>query len=91
MDIKITEKTDNTLKAKITGASHQSLNLLQSELLKDKDVTFAAYRIDHPLMEEFSLIVKTHSKDVSKIISSANNSTIKKLKDFKKELLAAIK
>ncbi|PIO00028.1 hypothetical protein COT72_02570 [archaeon CG10_big_fil_rev_8_21_14_0_10_43_11] len=91
MEFKIESKSKNSLKATIVNGTHKSLNLLQSELLTDKGVTFAAYRHEHPLTEDFTFIVKTQTKDAQTSVGSAANSAIKKVTEFKKELLSAIK
>lgn len=49
LKIKVLKKTANELKIEIEGAEHGLCNLLQKNLLEDKNVDMAGYDIPHPL------------------------------------------
>lgn len=49
LKIKVLKKTANELKIEIEGTEHGLCNLLQKNLLEDKNVDMAGYDIPHPL------------------------------------------
>ena len=57
--IKIIEESKNKVVFNVKGKTHGFCNILRKELLKDKHVKIAAYRIDHPLVNESEIMVET--------------------------------
>ena len=49
LKIKIISKSGKELKIELEGAGHGLCNLLQKQLLEDKNVEMAGYDIPHPL------------------------------------------
>ena len=49
LKIKIISKSGKELKIELEGAGHGLCNLLQKQLLEDKNVDMAGYDIPHPL------------------------------------------
>ncbi|MBT0160282.1 DNA-directed RNA polymerase subunit L [Candidatus Bathyarchaeota archaeon A05DMB-2] len=49
MKVKVLKKTGNELKIEIEGSGHGLCNLLQKNLLEDKNVDMAGYDVPHPL------------------------------------------
>jgi len=60
--IKILEISDKELEFELEGEGHTLCNLLRKVLLEDKDVTFAGYRIEHPLIGKPKMYVRTNGK-----------------------------
>ncbi len=57
-------------------------NLLQKELLRDKNVTFAGYCCPHPLETKMIVTVITSGKSPREIMISAFNNIIAKLDEL---------
>jgi DNA-directed RNA polymerase subunit L len=64
MEVKVLQKTKNELKIEIFGEDHTFCNLLQSILLRDKNVEIAGYDQPHPLIRSSIVYVRT-KRDVS--------------------------
>ncbi len=62
MKVKLIEKSKNELKVEVQGEGHTLLNLLQSELLADKNVEMTGYTVPHILVDAAILYVKTKGK-----------------------------
>jgi DNA-directed RNA polymerase subunit L len=59
MKLKVLKETDNEIRVEVQGEGHTFCNALQDVLLGDKDVEFAGYSIDHPLISEPVIFVRT--------------------------------
>jgi len=85
MEIKVLESSKDELK--LEAESLTIVEILRVYLNKDSDVTFAAWRRDHPT-ENPVLLVKTKGKTAKKAVSDAVNAIVKDLdkieSDFKK-------
>lgn len=62
MKIKILEINDKELEFELEGEGHTLCNLLRKVLLEDEDVTFAGYRIEHPLISKPKMYIRTNGK-----------------------------
>lgn len=62
MKIKILEINDKELEFELEGEGHTLCNLLRKVLLEDEDVTFAGYRIEHPLISKPRMYIRTNGK-----------------------------
>ncbi|MBR9702679.1 DNA-directed RNA polymerase subunit L, partial [Candidatus Woesearchaeota archaeon] len=63
MEINVLEKKKNRLVFEIKGADHTLCNALKDELWNDKDVSAAAYSIDHPMKAVPKFIIETKKND----------------------------
>ena len=59
MKLKVLKETDNEIRVEVQGEGHTFCNALQDVLLSDKDVEFAGYSIDHPLISKPVIFVRT--------------------------------
>lgn len=59
MEIDLLEEEGKKLKIKVIGEGHSFCNALRKELHQDENVEMAAYNIDHPLVAEPVMHVKT--------------------------------
>lgn len=82
MKINIIEEDKSKIVFTVEGETHTLCNVLVKELNKDKDVTFAAYQIDHPLVGVPEIIV--NGKDVKKSLKTAIKSVTDQAKEFEK-------
>lgn len=80
MEIEIISQEKNVLEFKIVGADEILARLLAEKLTEDKDVEFAAYKQDHPLIKSPSVVVKTKKK-------KANELVLEKLEEIKEEIV----
>tara|TARA_Y100000310_G_scaffold329536_1_gene399589 strand:- start:706 stop:981 length:276 start_codon:yes stop_codon:yes gene_type:complete len=90
--IKILSETKNKITFTIKGKTHGFCNLLRQELLKDKHVKLAAYKIKHPLMNISEMVVETDGQKEPKIALVDTTKRLKKIADdISKEFTKAIK
>ena len=91
MEVKVAGQSDNLLKLEIEEGNHEVLNALVNKLLGDSDVTFAAYKREHPLFNKYSLVLRTGKKNAKTVFNTAVKDLSADINTFKKELLAKIK
>jgi DNA-directed RNA polymerase subunit L len=91
MKIRILEKSEKSLKIEILGEGHTFCNLLRDSLLRNPDVEFAAYRIDHPLVSNPVLYVRTRGGRPEEALKRAAEDVVATLEDFKKVFNSALK
>ena len=60
MNLKIISKTENEAVIEFVGEGHTILNLLRTELLKDKRVLMATYDTKFPVMDNPVSVSYTH-------------------------------
>lgn len=84
---KIEITTDKTLELEFIahGESHGICNALRRKLMQDDDVEYAVYSIDHPLIGEPIMTIKTkRGKRPMKVLSKAAKDIKKDTEEFKK-------
>ena len=84
MEINYIEDKKNSIVFEITDVSHGFCNLLKEELIKDKNVQLAVYRIDHPQVGVPRF--KIEANDPKKALKTAIKSLRKQTEEFKKEV-----
>ncbi len=86
MEFKVLEETKEKLVFELKGESHTFCNILKQELLRNKNVTLATYRVDHPLVgvPRFNLETKKGTEP-RKALKEALENIKKKAKEFEKE------
>jgi len=62
MKIKVLKKTSNELKIEVEGEGHTLCNVLQKVLLEDDTIEMAGYHIQHPLIGNPVVYVRTKGK-----------------------------
>lgn len=92
MQLVVLKRGENELVFEVRGETHTFCNALRQALVEDKAVTFAAYKISHPLTSIPLFRVKT---DGSKTPEEALTEAAKKLtalsQNFKAAFNSAIK
>ncbi|MFH0736994.1 MAG: DNA-directed RNA polymerase subunit L [Candidatus Micrarchaeota archaeon] len=80
MDAKVLSNEKNTLEMELTGMDQSLAQLLAEKLNQEKDVEFASYKVEHPLLGNPKLYVRTKKGEPAKLV-------LEKLDEMKKELL----
>jgi DNA-directed RNA polymerase subunit L len=89
--IKILEETKHKIVLNIKGKTHSFCNILRKELLEDKHVKIAAYKVSHPLMDVSEMVVETDSqKDPKTALIDATKRLKKVADDLEKEFAKAV-
>ena len=83
MEINFIEDKKNVVVFEIKDVSHGFCNLLKEELVKDKNVKLATYRIDHPLVGIPRM--KVEASDAKAAVKKAIKSLKKETISFQKE------
>ncbi|SCW01503.1 LAFE_0E01090g1_1 [Lachancea fermentati] len=73
-------KAPNAVIVMFEKEDHTLANLIRAELLEDKKVLFAAYKVEHPLFARFKMRIQTvEGYDPKEALKNACNSIISKL------------
>ncbi|MCS7124224.1 MAG: DNA-directed RNA polymerase subunit L [Candidatus Bathyarchaeota archaeon] len=92
MKVNVLKITQNELKIEVEGVGHTLCNLLQKELLEDKDVDLAGYDIPHPLASNPVIYVRTKGQTTPKeALLRAVMKLLEVGEEFGKELEKALK
>jgi DNA-directed RNA polymerase subunit L len=90
LDIEVIKNEGSFLEFRLIGEDHTLCNVLRDELLQNKKVKVAAYRIDHPLLDRKRpmFIINTDGTVSPKdVLLEAIDSISKDVKVLKKKLL----
>lgn len=68
---------------------HTLGSLLQQELLKDNNVHYAGYIIDHPFEKKMRIEIKTYGQRPKDALTNSINNILKKLDIVKSEYIKA--
>ncbi|MCC6042092.1 MAG: DNA-directed RNA polymerase subunit L [Candidatus Verstraetearchaeota archaeon] len=90
MKVRILERGERSLKIEIIGEGHTFCNLLRDFLLRNPDVEFVAYRIDHPLVSNPVFYVRTKDGRPEEALRKAAEDMVVALEDFKKIFSSAL-
>jgi DNA-directed RNA polymerase subunit L len=74
----------NKLQFKLKGETHTLLNMLSKELFNDKNVEFAGYRLEHPLINE--AIFSVTAKNPKKALKDAVERVQKQVDEFQAQV-----
>ena len=68
MELEVVRKEDKKLEVVLVGEDHTFANLLRRTLREDEHVTYAAYKVDHPLLDRTRpvIFVETDGKETPK-------------------------
>ncbi len=85
MEIKVLVNEKNVIELELAGADQSLAQIIAEKLNKDKDVEFASYKVEHPILGLPTLYVRTKKADASKIVLETLEGIKKELADFKKQ------
>ena len=83
MEIEVIKSEKNYLELRVTGDDYGVANAVKELLLEDKDIEFAAYRMDHPQVGKPVLMVRTKEGNPISAIKYALKKIKKQASDFK--------
>ena len=83
MEVKVDAKGDKHWIVTLVGEDHSVANLVTERLLKDADVVFAAYVLDHPVIGSPKIIVKTKKGSAYDALKKAVDKAADDVSDFK--------
>ncbi len=79
MEVKILINEKNTLELELAGGDQSLAQLLAERLNEDKDVEFASYKVEHPIVGNPKLFLRTRKGEPAKLV-------LEKLAEIKKEV-----
>jgi DNA-directed RNA polymerase subunit L len=88
MEIKVLEKSDESVKIEVIGETHTLLNLLREKSWK-AGASQASYMIEHPYLTNPKITVK--AKNPRKVLADATQMVADDAKEFGKEFSKAAK
>lgn len=83
MEVKILLSEKNVLEMELGGADLALGQLLAEKLSAEKDVEFAAAKMEHPLVGSVKLIVKTKKSEPSKLVLEKLDEIKGEVSDFR--------
>lgn len=84
MKMEVIQNEKNTLEFYLLNERHTIANLLKEKLVKNSDVEFCAYKLDHPMEDKSRFIIKTSGKNPKKILEETIKEIKEELEEFKK-------
>lgn len=83
MEIEVIKNEKDYLEVALKGGEYGFANMLKEILLQDKDVEFAAARLDHPVAASPVLMIRTSDGTALSALKSAVKRLKKMASDFK--------
>jgi DNA-directed RNA polymerase subunit L len=80
MEIKVLINEKNTVELDLAGVDHSLAQMLAEKLNEEKDVEFASYKVEHPLVGTPKLYLRTKKGEAAKLV-------LEKLEEIRKEVL----
>ncbi|MBU0591461.1 DNA-directed RNA polymerase subunit L [Candidatus Micrarchaeota archaeon] len=91
MEVNIIVNEKNMLELEFVNGDSSLPQMLVEKLNSDKNVEFAAYKVEHPLIAHPKLILKTKSVDASKLLLEKLQDVKKDVSDFKDQFMSIVK
>lgn len=91
MELVAVKKEAHEMEFTIKENRHTFASLLRDRLLQDSAVTFAAYKLNHPMDPDCQFIVKTKGKTAEKALMDACKQIESDLDSFEKSLQKTMK
>ncbi len=84
---KVIEESRYELKIEFEGESHSFPNLLRTTLLEEPSVIFAGYNIDHPLLANPVLMLRTTRRQAKVVLREALERMLARAEEFRKKFV----
>jgi DNA-directed RNA polymerase subunit L len=91
MEAKILINEKNTLEMELGDTDVSLAQLLAEKLNEEKDVEFASYKLEHPLIGAPKLFVRTKKGDPSKLVLEKLEEIKKEVADFRDQFSEIVK
>ncbi len=89
--IEVVKEKENRLEIRLRGEDHTMANLIVKLAIRKPHVTYAAYRIDHPLVSDPVVIIATDgSVKPIEVLKEVLEDIVRLVDEFKEKLNAAI-
>ncbi len=88
--VRVVEKKTDFLKVVLVGEDHTVANLLAKYAIRHPDVAYAAYNIEHPLISDPVLVIRTKGRDPVEVLREVIDNVLRDLGEVEekaKELL----
>ena len=87
MEVKILVNEKNALELELVGADQSLAQLISEKLNENKDVEFASYKIEHPILSSPKLYVRMKKGDASKLVLATLSEIKKEITEFRKQFI----
>jgi len=91
MDAKILTNEKNVLEMELRGADQSLAQLLAEKLSEDKDVEFASFKVEHPIVGEPKIYVRTRKGEPGKLVLEKLDEIKKEVTEFKAQFRDIVK
>ena len=91
MEVKILVNDKNVLEMELGDADQSLAQLLAEKLSEDKDVDFASYKKEHPLIGSPKLYVRTKKGEPAKLVLEKLEELKKEISEFKDQFKGIVK
>jgi len=91
MEVKVLLNEKNTLELELGNADQSLGQMLAEKLSAEKDVEFAASKVEHPLVGSVKLIVRTKKGDPAKLVLEKLDEVKSEVSDFRKKFMEITK
>ena len=91
MEVKVLINEKNTLELEMVGGEQSLAQLLAERLNEDKDVEFASYKVEHPIVGNPKLFVRTKKGEPGKVVLDKLSELRKELGEFRSQFSDLVK
>lgn len=91
MEVKILINEKNTLELEMVDGDQSLVQLLAEKLNEDKDVEFASFKMEHPLVASPKLYLRTKKGEPAKLVLEKLAEMKKELADFRAQFTEIVK
>jgi len=91
MDVKILTNEKNVLEMELRGADQSLAQLLAEKISEDKDVEFASFKVEHPIVGEPKIYVRTKKGEPGKLVLEKLDEIKKEVTEFKAQFRDIVK
>lgn len=91
MEVRILINEKNTLELEMVGGDQSLAQLLAERLNEEKDVEFASYKVEHPIIGNPKLYVRTKKGEAGKLVLEKLDELKKEVADFKGQFSDIVK
>ena len=91
MEVKVLESSKKSIEFEVKGADPIIMKMLTNKLNADKEVEFAAYKIEHFITTPPRVVVKTKSKDALGLVLDKFDEIKDEIVSFRKQFKDAVK
>lgn len=85
--VKNIKLSNDYLEVLIEGEDYTTMSPLLTYILQDPDVEFATFDMDHPLLRNITLKIKTKGKDPLKVLEDAINRILSDIGSIEEGLM----